>query len=112
MKQSSLKSILSPTVSAKQTPFMKQRIVNNQSVTDVKRTKFQAGSNNNNQHNPTTINDDKILNKTKQVDKTLIKGLSLAWRDKIDQWTPRHLQIMAILGFNLLAMQEDLVGIL
>lgn len=83
MKQSSLKSILSPTVSAKQTPFMKQRIVNNQSVTDVKRTKFQAsniGPNNNNH----TANNDKILNKTKQVDKTLIKSLSLAWRDKID----------------------------
>ena len=34
----------------------------------------------------------------------------MAWRDLISEWTPTHLRIMATLGCNVLAIQEDLVG--
>ena len=40
----------------------------------------------------------------------LIKGLAGAWRERKEEWTKDHLRVMYALGFNLFAMQEDVIG--
>ena len=75
-----------------------QRVESNRSVTAIKQHKSSKPQ--------------EKLSKVKQVEKSQIKALSIAWRENIAEWTPTHLRIMAVLGFNLLAIQEDVISVL